>query len=291
MSVADLAASMRSSTSPNCPTIRCASTTRRRPTRSTICGSVALAKAAKEAGVSPLRLCLIMQHLRRAGDEAQDGDLRPNSADRLRRLQDAGRARREARWPRPFAPDVPAQRDGVRRLAAYAFRHRPQQPRRPRVDDQAHPHDQRRHAVAARWCTCEDISDAVAAVLAGAGGAVAGEIFNVGGNGQNYRIREIVETVGGSLPRLLDRDRGQPRRQPQLPRLVREDRRSGCRASAAVGTCGAARQELRGVFERIAMDEQTFTAPPFTRLRQLKQLSRHRPDRRRALLARDMIFS
>ena len=31
-------------------------------------------------------------------------------------------------------------------------------------------------------------------------------------------------------------------------------------------------EELRGVFERIAMTEQTFTAPPFTRLRQLKQL-------------------
>ena len=117
----------------------------------------------------------------------------------------------------------------------------------------------------------EDISDAVAAVLAAAPESVSGEIFNVGDDGQNYRIREIVETVGATFPGCsvqIGDSRGDNRSYRVSFAKIRE-RLPGfrCRWDVRRGA-----QELRGVFERIAMSEQTFTAAPFTRLRQLKHL-------------------
>ena len=57
----------------------------------------------------------------------------------------------------------------------------------------------------------------------------------------NYQIREIAEIVGQRLPGLHGHRRRARRRHPQLPRLVRQDPRGCCPASAANGTPSGAR--------------------------------------------------
>ena len=49
---------------------------------------------------------------------------------------------------RRLLSDLPPQRDRLRRLAADALRHRPQQPLRARLDDEGDPHGERRHPLA-----------------------------------------------------------------------------------------------------------------------------------------------
>jgi nucleoside-diphosphate-sugar epimerase len=117
----------------------------------------------------------------------------------------------------------------------------------------------------------EDICDAIAGALEAPREAVHGEIFNVGSDEQNYRVREIAEIVAEIFPgcstsfgsaggdvRSYRVSFAKIRR--HLPNFV-------CRRSAADGA-----RALRAIFERIALTPAMFDTPPFTRLRQLKQL-------------------
>lgn len=117
----------------------------------------------------------------------------------------------------------------------------------------------------------QDICDAVAASLDAPVETVANEVFNVGDDGQNYRIREIVEAVAKTFPGCsveIGSSRGDNRSYRVSFKKIRE-RLPGfrCRWNVESGA-----QQLRQVFERIGMTEQIFAAPPFTRLQQLKQL-------------------
>ena len=71
-----------------------------------------------------------------------------------------------------------------------------------------------------------DISQAIDLVLRAPRDVVHAQTFNVGSNLQNYQVREVAEIDRRHIPGLPDPVRGQLRRQPQLPRQLRQDPRS-----------------------------------------------------------------
>lgn len=117
----------------------------------------------------------------------------------------------------------------------------------------------------------EDISDAVICALRAPTEIVSGQVFNVGSDSQNYRIRDICEAVGEKFPGCsveFGKNMGDNRSyrvsfekiHTKLPGFqCRWDVRSGA-------------EQLRKVFESIGMTEEVFNSPPFTRLKQLKHL-------------------
>lgn len=116
-----------------------------------------------------------------------------------------------------------------------------------------------------------DIADAIACVLAAPREAIHNQIFNVGSSDQNYRVREIAEIVAEAFPGCelsfgtSDADNRSYRVDftkisTQLPGFK-------CTRDAKVGA-----QQLRAVFERIGMSKELFEAPPYTRLKMLQQL-------------------
>lgn len=116
-----------------------------------------------------------------------------------------------------------------------------------------------------------DIADALACVLAAPREAIHNQIFNVGDTAQNYRVREIAEIVAESFPGCEltfgagDKDNRSYRVSfekinTQLPGFK-------CKRDARVGA-----QQLRDAFERIGMTDEVFKAAPYTRLKMLQQL-------------------
>jgi nucleoside-diphosphate-sugar epimerase len=116
-----------------------------------------------------------------------------------------------------------------------------------------------------------DIADAISCVLAAPREVIHNQVFNVGDSRQNYRVREIAEIVGEAFPGCEvtfgtnDADNRSYRVafekiNTQLPGFK-------CSRDAKVGA-----QQMREVFERIGMTEQLFKAPPYTRLKMLQQL-------------------
>lgn len=117
----------------------------------------------------------------------------------------------------------------------------------------------------------QDICDAMIAVLEAPSEAVSGEVFNVGDDTQNYRVRDIVETVAEVFPGCsvaIGSNNGDNRSyRVSFQKIKKHLPNFRCRRDARSGA-----EELRDIFERIAMTEDVFTAPPFTRLQQLKRL-------------------
>jgi nucleoside-diphosphate-sugar epimerase len=117
----------------------------------------------------------------------------------------------------------------------------------------------------------QDICDAIITMLQAPQEAVAGEVFNVGDSDQNYRVREIVETVGAAFPGCsveVGKNNGDNRSyRVSFEKLRDRFPEFRCRWDARRGA-----EELRGIFEAIAMTPDTFRAPAFTRLQQLKYL-------------------
>lgn len=117
----------------------------------------------------------------------------------------------------------------------------------------------------------EDISQAFAAVLMAPRDAVFNEIFNVGDNAQNYRIREVAETAGQIFPGCAVEfgDNGGDNRSYRVcfDKIRQHLPSFQCNWSAERGF-----RQLRAIFERTKMTEAVFKAAPYTRLRTLKTL-------------------
>jgi nucleoside-diphosphate-sugar epimerase len=118
----------------------------------------------------------------------------------------------------------------------------------------------------------EDICRAVRVVLKAPTSTVNGEIFNVGSNDENYRVREIAETVAAVFPGCelsVGKSGGDNRsyrvRFDKIAKVLPDFR---CEWSARKGA-----QELRALFERIDMSSEIFRFRAFTRLKQLKYLT------------------
>ena len=119
----------------------------------------------------------------------------------------------------------------------------------------------------------EDICSAIRCVLDAPIQTVNGEIFNVGRNSENYRVREIAQLVADAFkgcevttgPASADNRSYRvsfDKIASQLPGFE-------CRWSVREGV-----EELHALFERIDFTQEMYQARPFTRLKQLKYLSR-----------------
>lgn len=121
----------------------------------------------------------------------------------------------------------------------------------------------------------EDICNAVRCVLAAPIDAVNGEIFNVGRNSENYRIREIAHQVAEVFPgcEVSTGPAASDNRSYRVSFDKIATRLPGfeCRWSARAGI-----EELRALFERIEFTPEMYQARPYTRLKELKYLSRTR---------------
>ena len=116
-----------------------------------------------------------------------------------------------------------------------------------------------------------DICEAIRCALVAPATAVRGEVFNVGHDGDNYRVRDIAEIVADAFPGCevsfgpTDADN----RSYRVSFKKISERLPGfeCQWNAKKGA-----EQLRKVFERIAMSGDTFEFHAFTRLKQLEYL-------------------
>lgn len=116
-----------------------------------------------------------------------------------------------------------------------------------------------------------DISKAIACTLEAPMETVRGEVFNVGDTEENFRVREIAEIVGDAFPgcRTTFGDSGGDNRSYRVSFDKINSQLPGfsCEYTAEKGA-----EELYKVFKKIDMDKDTFTARPYTRLKQLQFL-------------------
>lgn len=118
-----------------------------------------------------------------------------------------------------------------------------------------------------------DICRAIACALEAPREAVHGQVFNVGRNDANYRIREVAETVAEVFPgcELTFGPSGGDNRSYRVNFDKIHDGLPGfrCEWDARKGA-----QQLHDVFEKIAMPPETFGFRAYTRLAQIQYLLR-----------------
>jgi len=117
----------------------------------------------------------------------------------------------------------------------------------------------------------QDIGTAISTCLTAPTEAIAGEVFNVGSSTENYRVREIAEIVHEVFPE-SELTFGPGGGDNRSYRVSFDKIKNGlpgfrCEWSALEGA-----RQLRSVFERIQMSKEDFEAPPYTRLKGLKNL-------------------
>jgi nucleoside-diphosphate-sugar epimerase len=116
-----------------------------------------------------------------------------------------------------------------------------------------------------------DICDAVAGALEAPRDVVHNQVFNVGDNAQNYRVREVAEIVAEVFPgcALSFGASSGDNRSYRVNFDKINSRLPGfrCQRDARTGA-----QELRSVFEKIQMTRERFEFRAFTRLKQLEHL-------------------
>ena len=117
----------------------------------------------------------------------------------------------------------------------------------------------------------EDICQAVILALKAPREAVHNQIFNVGDDEQNYRIREVAAIVGQvfhGCTVTFGRPSGDNRSyRTSFEKIRRHLPGFRCRWPAELGA-----RQLREIFERVGMTEEMFYFRGFTRLEQLKHL-------------------
>ncbi len=116
-----------------------------------------------------------------------------------------------------------------------------------------------------------DICKAFALTLKADADRVQGQVFNVGANHQNYRVRDIANIVAAEF-RGCALSFGEPGQDNRSYRVAFDRIRQHldgfeCDHSAEYGAA-----ELRAVFEHIGLTGEQFNAAAFTRLSALKQL-------------------
>jgi nucleoside-diphosphate-sugar epimerase len=116
-----------------------------------------------------------------------------------------------------------------------------------------------------------DICRAIECALVAPDEAVRGEIFNVGDNSQNYRVRDIAAIVSEAFPgctvSLGGSSADNRSYRVSFDKIHRNLPGYRCEWDAARGAA-----QLRRVFERIDMSADTFDYRAFTRLKQLRYL-------------------
>ena len=116
-----------------------------------------------------------------------------------------------------------------------------------------------------------DICKAIALTLEAPADRVRGEIFNVGDSDSNYRVRDIAEIVADVFPGSELR-LGANGADNRSYRVSFDKIRETLPAFSCDWDARRAAEELRGVFERIDLDRETFEYRGYTRLKQIQFL-------------------
>jgi nucleoside-diphosphate-sugar epimerase len=116
-----------------------------------------------------------------------------------------------------------------------------------------------------------DICGAMIAAMEADADAVSGESFNVGSDDQNYQVRDIAQIVAAEFPG-CELSFGKPDSDNRSYRVSFDKIRERLPAFRCQWDAARGAEELRQVFEHIAMDKATFAAPTFTRLRRIREL-------------------
>jgi nucleoside-diphosphate-sugar epimerase len=120
-----------------------------------------------------------------------------------------------------------------------------------------------------------DICEAIVCTLDAPREVVHNQTFNVGDTQQNYRVKEIAETVAEEFPgcRLSFGASGSDNRSYRVSfeKINRDLPGFSCRWDARRGA-----KQLHDIFDSIAMDPDVFLSRGFTRLKQLEHLLRTR---------------
>lgn len=117
----------------------------------------------------------------------------------------------------------------------------------------------------------EDICAGIYCALEAPTTAVNREIFNVGGNSENYRIREIAQIIADVFPG-CEVSTGSSAGDTRSYRVSFEKIAAKLPGFKAKWTARQGAEELRGLFERIGFDKETYAFRAFTRLKQLRHL-------------------
>jgi nucleoside-diphosphate-sugar epimerase len=119
----------------------------------------------------------------------------------------------------------------------------------------------------------EDICTAIGCALEAPTEAVNGQVFNVGQNSENYRVREIAQIVADVFPGCelsTGKSSGDNRSyRVSFDKIAAQLPGFRCKWTARKGA-----EELRARFEQIEFNKETYEFRAFTRLKQLKYLSR-----------------
>ncbi len=118
-----------------------------------------------------------------------------------------------------------------------------------------------------------DICRAVVSVLEAPENLVRGEIFNVGHNGDNYRVREIAEIVAAAFPG-CETSFGSNGGDNRSYRVSFDKIHDRLKTFKCEWTAKDGAQQLRRAFEKIDMGPEMFNFRAFTRLKQLEYLQR-----------------
>jgi nucleoside-diphosphate-sugar epimerase len=116
-----------------------------------------------------------------------------------------------------------------------------------------------------------DIAEAFACVLDAPREAVHGQIFNVGSNDENYRVREIAEIVArvfhGCETTFGPSNNDGRSYRVSFDKIAERLPQFRCRWSAHTGA-----EQLRAIFEQVQLTPEVFGFRAFTRLAQLQYL-------------------
>jgi nucleoside-diphosphate-sugar epimerase len=116
-----------------------------------------------------------------------------------------------------------------------------------------------------------DIGQAVACALEAPRDAVHGQLFNVGETEQNYRVREIAQVVAEAFPGCAlsfgTADGDSRSYRVSFDKIHAHLPEFRCQYDAAAGA-----RELHGIFQQIGMSREVFEDRPYTRLKQLRHL-------------------
>jgi nucleoside-diphosphate-sugar epimerase len=116
-----------------------------------------------------------------------------------------------------------------------------------------------------------DICQAVERTLNAARGAIHNQVFNVGSNEQNYRVREIAEIVAETFSG-CELSFGTNDSDNRSYRVSFEKIHSTLPGFACQHDASEGAAQLRSVFESIKLTPEAFQDKAFTRLKQLKYL-------------------
>ncbi len=119
----------------------------------------------------------------------------------------------------------------------------------------------------------EDICHAMCCAVEAPADAINGEVFNVGANSENYRVREIAALVAEAFPG-CEVSAGPPSADNRSYRVSFDKIATQLPGFQARWTAKAGAEELARLFERIDFGPQDYAWRAFTRLKQLKYLQR-----------------